>query len=201
MNGKLIVIEGIDGAGTETQSKMLLAHCKKEGVPAARLEYPDYKGAFGGIIKDFLSKGKDLPVEMQFLFYAADIAKDREKIASMLAEGKAVICDRYFTSTIAYQGVRGFYVKKSLRFAEDFGIRKPDVVILLQITPQESLKRKRGENGKLDRNEEDGAFLEKVNRAYFELASDNVFGRWFVIDGERPKELVFEDVLSVLSKV
>ena len=152
MKGKLIVFEGIDGAGTETQSKLLLSHLKKNGVPAVRIFYPDYEGELGKLIKQFLHKKRELSPEMQFVLYAGDMVKDNEKIRAWLDEGKTVIADRYFNSTIVYQGLTGFDLKKALSFAEDFGIPKPDVVILLQISPEESAKRKMGENGKLDRN-------------------------------------------------
>jgi dTMP kinase len=198
MKGKLIVFEGIDGAGTETQSKLLLAHLKKKGVPAVRIFYPDYNGELGRLIRQFLHRKRELSAEMQFVMYAGDMVKDREKIRAWLGEGKMVIADRYFSSTIVYQGLRGFGLKKALRFAEDFGIPKPDVVILLQISPRESARRKLGENGKLDRHEEDIMFLERVKRSYREMALDNVFGKWFIVDGERPKTAVFREVLNVL---
>lgn len=201
MKGKLIVFEGIDGAGTETQSKLLLSHLKKEGVPAERIFYPDYEGELGKLIQQFLHKKRELSPEMQFVLYAGDMVKDKEKIKDWLDEGKTVVADRYFNSTIVYQGLRGFKLEKALRFAEDFGIPKPDVVILLQISPEESAKRKMGENGKLDRHEEDIRFLESVNHSYEKMALDNVFGKWFIVDGERPKEEVFSEVFNVMKNL
>jgi dTMP kinase len=196
MKGKLIVFEGIDGAGTETQSKML----RKRLSHAERIEYPDYEGDLGKIIRLFLDKKQELSPEMQFLFYAGDMVKDKEKIGTWLNEGKTVICDRYFLSTIVYQGIRGVGLEKALRFAEDFGVPKPDIVFFLKISPQESARRKMGENGKLDRNEADLAFLGHVNDAYERMARDNVFGRWFVLDGERPPEEIAKEVMNVLNK-
>jgi dTMP kinase len=198
MKGRLIVFEGIDGSGTETQSKTLLRSLQGRGVPAARLEYPDYGGDLGKLIRVFLDKKSDLSTEMQFLLYAGDMVKDREKINRWLSEGKTVICDRYFNSTIVYQGIRGFPLEKALKVAEDFGIPKPDIVFLLKITPEESVKRKMGEHGTLDRNEEDRAFLAKVGASYEKMAMDNVFGQWFVIDGARSREDVGKEVMNVL---
>ena len=201
MKGKLVVFEGIDGSGTETQSKMLLSALKKQGVHAERLEYPDYAGDLGGTIRRFLEKKTELSAQAQFLLYALDMVKDREKIDRMLSGGKTVICDRYFPSTIAYQGIRGFPEGKALRFAEDFGLPKPDIVFLLSITPEESMRRKMGEHGKLDRNEADKPLLSAVSASYGRMAGDNVFGRWFVIDGSRKKDEVHAEVLNVLSRV
>jgi dTMP kinase len=198
MKGKLIVFEGIDGAGTETQSKLLLEYFKKKKMPVERIFYPDYTAELGKLIQQFLHKKRELSPEMQFVLYAGDMVKDREKIRAWLEQGKTVISDRYFNSTIVYQGLRGFKLEKALRFAEDFGIPKPDIVILLKISPEESARRKMGENGKLDRHEEDIRFLELVNDSYHQMAMENVFGRWFIINGERPKKAVCQEVLKVL---
>ncbi len=201
MKGKLIVFEGIDGAGTETQSKLLFSHLRKGGIPAERIFYPDYEGELGKLIAQFLHKKRELSPEMQFVLYAGDMVKDKEKIKAWLEEGKTVVADRYFNSTIVYQGLRGFGLEKALKFAEDFGIPEPDVVILLQISPEESAKRKMGENGKLDRHEEDIRFLDKVNHSYKKMAMDNVFGKWFIVDGERPKEDVFSEVENIMKNL
>ncbi len=198
MKGRLIVFEGIDGSGTETQSKLLL---KKLGPSSVRIEYPDYKGEMGRLIRIFLDRKKELSPEMQFVLYAGDMVKDKEKINGWLGEGRTVICDRYFLSTIVYQGIRGFGLEKALGFAEDFGIPKPDIVFFLKISPEESARRKMDENGKLDRNEADTAFLSKVNSSYEKMAMDSVFGRWFIIDGGKSKEAISEEVMNVLGKL
>ncbi|UCD02816.1 MAG: dTMP kinase [Candidatus Aenigmatarchaeota archaeon] len=200
MRGKLIVFEGIDGSGTETQSKLLLKHMLSKGIKAERIEYPDYEGDLGKLIRLFLDRKHELSAEMQFLLYAGDMVKDREKINAWLNKGRNVICDRYFLSTIVYQGIRGFRRDKALRFAKDFGVPKPDIVFFLNITPDESAKRKMDESGKLDRNEADLAFLGRVNASYEEMSRSNVFGQWFVLDGEKPKEEIAREVLNVLEK-
>ncbi len=197
MKGKLIVFEGIDGSGTETQSKLLR---KELGSSSVRIEYPDYRGVFGKLIRLFLDNKQELSPEMQFHLYAGDMVKDKEKINGWLNQGKTVICDRYFLSTIVYQGIRGFRLEKALKFAEDFGIPKPDIVFFLKISPKESARRKMDEHGKLDRNEADPAFLGSVNASYERIARDNVFGQWFIIDGEKPKVDIAKEVLNVLDK-
>ena len=85
MKGRLIVFEGIDGSGTETQSKLLL---EKLGTSSVRIEYPDYEGDLGKLIRLFLDKKHELSPEMQFVLYAGDMVKDREKINGWLNEGK-----------------------------------------------------------------------------------------------------------------
>ncbi len=200
MKGRLIVFEGIDGSGTETQSKMLLKRLSDEGIHSVRIEYPDYEGDLGKLIRLFLDRKAELSTEMQFLLYAGDMVKDKEKINGWLSEGKTVICDRYFNSTIVYQGIRGFDKNNALGFAEQFGIPKPDIVFLLNISVEESKRRKMDEHGRLDRNESDRIFLKSVNSSYQKMAEDNVFGKWFVIDGSESKQSIFKKVTNVLMK-
>ncbi len=198
MKGRLIVFEGIDGSGTETQSKMLLDAFKSKKADSVRVEYPDYEGDLGKLIRQFLDKKQELSAEMQFLLYAGDMVKDKDKIGAWLRAGKTVICDRYFNSTLVYQGIRGFSQEKALKFAEDFWIPKPDIVFFLKISEDESLRRKMDEHGKLDRNEADKAFLAKVNSSYEKMSVDNVFGKWFVIDGSKSRNEIHKEVLNVL---
>ncbi len=196
--GRIVVIDGIDGAGGETQSKLLLKFLKDKGIPAVKLTYPDYSGPIGRLLHEYLHKKFELSPEMQFLLYSADYVKDQEKIKKLLKEGKTVICDRYFTSTLAYQGLRGFPLEKALKFARMFGIRKPDIVIFLRISPETSIKRKYREKKSLDRNESDKAFLGRVSRFYEGLIEKQVFGKWVALDGEKSIEKVFEEIRKVL---
>jgi dTMP kinase len=196
--GKFIVFEGIDGAGGETQTDLICDYLGKRKVK--KLSYPDYKNPVGKIIYEYLHQKYDLPVETQFLLYSVDFLKDAPKIRQLLKSGNTIISDRYFTSTIAYQGLRGFDIKKALKFAEIFDIPKPDLVIYLKISPEISAKRKYAEKGNLDRNEKDKKFLDKLTSFYGKLAKNSIFGKWRIIDGEKPINEVFEEVKKYLNK-
>jgi dTMP kinase len=198
MAGKLIVIEGIDGAGGETQSKMLLEYFRKRKIPAERIYYPEYGNPIGDLIHDYLHRKHDLPADMQFLLFATDMVNDRDKVLGWLAQGKTVIADRYFTSTMAYQGLGGIPVGNALKFAEMFRLPKPDIILFLKISPETSIKRKRGEKRNLDRNEADRELHRKVSESYESLAKNQVWSSWFVIDGEKSKEEVFSQIRKVL---
>lgn len=196
--GTLAVIEGIDGAGGETQSNLLLNFLKGKGIPAVKLTYPDYSGPIGRLIHEYLHKKFEFSTEIQFLLYSSDYVKDQEKIKKLLEEGKTVICDRYFTSALAYQGLRGFPLEKALKFAEMFGIRKPDIIIFLRVSPETSVKRKYKEKNSLDRNESNKEFLGRVSKFYDSLIDKQVFGKWVVLDSEKSKEGVFEEIRKAL---
>lgn len=77
---RFIVIEGIDGAGSEPQSNLLVKFLEKEKIPVEKLTYPDYSGPIEKIIHQFLHKKYEFSPETQFLLYFTDFLKDKEKI-------------------------------------------------------------------------------------------------------------------------
>jgi dTMP kinase len=198
VNGKLIVIEGIDGAGGETQSKKLAEYLREKGTPCERVFYPDYGNPVGDFISGYLHNKHELSNDAQFLLYSLDMLKDREKILGWLREGKVVVADRYLTTTMAYQGLQGFPVENALKFAEILRFPKPDIIIYLKISSETSVGRKTKEKGRLDRYEADKDFLRKVSGSYDSLIEKQVWGSWFVVDGEKPKEEVFAQIKKVL---
>jgi dTMP kinase len=195
---RFIIFEGIDGAGTEEQSKRLLDFLRERKIPAERIEYPGYHNPIGKFIHEYLHKKFDLSPEVQSLFYAADMINDKERIKLWLKQGKYVIADRYFTSTLAYQGLIGVPLEKLLKLAELFEVPKPDIVLFLKVSPKTSMQRKLKEKTDLDRNESDKTFLEKLSLFYEQLIKDQVFSQWYALDGEKSKEEVFEQVKKVL---
>jgi dTMP kinase len=199
MPGKIVVFEGIDGAGTEAQSKRLLQHLKGKKIPCERLYYPNYDNPTGRLLHEYLHSDYTLSPDMQLVLYGGDMLLDRERILSFLKEGKVVILDRYFTSTLAYQTLDGLKQETCLKFARMFKLPKPDYVFYLKISPETSMKRKQMEKGSgVDRNERDMKLQERLARKYDEISRDNVFGKWFTINGEKPVEEVFSQVRKVL---
>ena len=198
MKPRLIAIEGIDGSGGETQSGLLLEHLKGKGIPAEKLQYPDYASDIGKLIHEWLHNKSELTPEALFLLYATDMVKDQKRLGSWLEQGRTVIADRYITSTMAYQTMQGVPLEKILKFCELFGMRKPDIVIYLEVSPETSMDRKKSEKGSLDRNESRREFLERVCGSYEGLVEKQVFAPWFVVDGEAPKEEVSARIRKIL---
>jgi len=173
---------------------------REKNIPAEKISYPDYNNPIGKFIDEYLHGKHNLSLNVLFLLYCIDFIKDNEKIDRLLNDGKIVILDRYFTSTIAYQCMQGFSLESALNFAEKFGIKKPDTVFLLKISPETSIKRKMDEkHGKIDIFEKDKEFLSKVRSQYDRLAEKNVFGKWIVIDGEKSKDDVFSEIKKHLN--
>ena len=198
MRGKFIVIEGIDGAGGETQTKLLKKFLEERGKKVLLLRYPDRKSPVGRVIYQFLERGLELTSKTLFLLYFADFLKDADLIEKSLKSGIFVIADRYFTSTLAYQRVNGIELNTMLKIAKLMSLPKPDLTIFLKIAPEISLQRKYKEKKKLDRFERDKRFLTRVAKFYEELARRNIFCKWKIIDGEKPKYEVFQEIRKIV---
>ncbi len=190
-----IVFEGIDGAGAETQAKLLVDYLRKKGKDVLYLEYPDYSSAIGKAIEAYLKGKFEINSEALSLLFIADFLKDKQKIK----EARFVVANRYFTSTITYEVVLGVRLELLLSISELLDLPKPDLVVYLDISPETSIKRKLGEKAELDKHEKNLNFLAKVREQYLENAKNKVFAEWVVIDGEASIEEVYKQVLTELS--
>ena len=196
-----VVLEGIDGAGCGAQRKALEKRGKIGKRPIFTLKYPHYRDAIGKAIHSFLHEEFDLSVEAQFLLYAFQMVSEKKKIAQLCKKG-ILISDRYFTSTLCFQGVKGFPLSKALEFAKIFAIEVPDLVIFLDVRPETALARKEKEEGKadLDRHERNLKLMQKTYSMYRKFIENHIFTNWVRIDGERPVWEVTEEIVRVIQK-
>ncbi len=198
--GKFIVLEGIDGCGGETQTRKLVNYFKNNHIDYAKKNYPNYNTSFGRIIKNHLYSKKGFPENIQSLVYFIDIYQEKELIQELLNQGKFVISDRYFTATLAYQGREKDDLNRLLELEKLFNLNKPDLTILIKISPETSLKRKMKEKkGNLDNFERDLVFLKEVADNYDKLVNWNTYCDWKVVDGELSKEEVFNKIINIIN--
>lgn len=207
MQGKFIVLESIDGGGTETQSKRLVEHLKKLGKDSVYIYYPDYgpdkhnpTKPIGLFLKNFQRGQYKLDPEIQFIFYSSDMIKDKPLIIKALKDGKIIVADRYFSSTLAYQGLRGFSIEKALKFAELFDLVKPDLIIFLDVSPETAHRWKMEEEKEIDINEKDVKLGRDVRQEYKNLAKNNVFSKWEIVNGEQAKDNVEKEVRKTINE-
>ena len=185
-NHMFIVIEGIDGAGCETQGKNLLKMCadstdRSRPVPTL-IKYPDYDRNVGKIIREFLYDNKGLTPEQQFLLYTMQFVMDK-KMISEKRKDKILISDRYFSTTLCYQTLEGIDMKMALDFAKNFQIEVPDAIFYLNVDPEIAIKRKQGEDKEKNFREKDFNFIRKTHKQYQMLVDSQVWGKWINIDG------------------
>ena len=189
MSGKIIVIEGTDCSGKETQSKLLEEKWKKMGKKCIRFGFPMYDTPTGKIIGgDYLGKkeiGKSLFKEgavnvdphVICLYYAADRKYNLPKIKEYLEKGYDVILDRYTTSNLAHQGSK--IPNKDERFDMYqwidkleywlLQLPKPDKTIFLHVPYEYSIELLKTRKEK-DEHEKSPEHLKKAEEAYIELS-------------------------------
>ncbi|MGA2585445.1 MAG: dTMP kinase [Candidatus Aminicenantales bacterium] len=180
--GLLIVIEGIDGAGKSTQAKSLLRKLRARGVEAVYFREPS-RGKWGRELKRKAKKAGSLTPEQELELFLKDRRENVEKnLRPALRRKKIIILDRYYFSTIAYQGAKGIDRARIRALNEKFAPR-PDVVFILDIRAGDGLARIAGRKKKdvLFEREE---YLRKVRRIFRSFK-----GRRFIhIDAGRDRE-------------
>ena len=202
MKGIFITFEGIDGCGKSTQCELLKDYLKESGKDFIFVREPGGT-VIGERIREILLDKKNTQMTARtelLLFEAARAQITDEVIRPALEEGKTVICDRFFDSSSAYQGMArgmGMDFVAGLNMAATGGL-EPDVTFFFDISAEEALER-RGKRGEAsDRIELAGLrFQEDVRKGYLELAK-NSDGRIVTIDATLGIEEIFGIVKEAL---
>lgn len=198
---KFIVLDGIDGCGKGTQTKLLSDFLIEKGFQVVNKKYPEYGQPIGDLIHNFLYKKFEPNLSAELLLYTADHLKDKEYMQDCLKNGKIILADRYFTSTLAYQFLKGVPKEKILRLIELMEAPRPDLCFLIKIAPETSLKRKSKEKGgDLDRHEENLQFQKDLAKTFEQMAQEKTYCDWEIIDGEQTPENVHQQIIEILTK-
>jgi dTMP kinase len=187
-NGVLLVFDGIDGAGKTTQATFLADSLERLGFDVVRTKEPT-NGTWGRRLRESATTGRLAPEDELAAFVEDRREHVRELIAPSLAAGKIVVLDRYYFSTVAYQGARGMNVQNVLAMNEAFA-PMPDALFLLQVDPRVGLKRvaSRGDVANLFEREDSLAVCARI----FSLIE-----RPFVrhINAERDAKIIADEIL------
>lgn len=185
-----IVLEGIDGAGKTVVAKKLVEMLRSEGHDALYTYEP-----FTEDITALLNKvGKEFGAIFETLLMAADRYYHLEKVIKpALRKGMVVVSDRYYYSSIAYQGARGANIEW-VRLVNDFVI-EPDVAIYLDVDPSIGLARKRNSTTRVLYLEEDIRVSEAVRRIYMDLVNEGLLVR---INAEEKFETVVKESARIV---
>lgn len=141
--GLLVVLEGIDGSGKTTQARSLLRRLRYRGYMAAFFREPT-RGRWGREIKRLAARADSLTPDEELELFVKDRRENVAKnLVPALGAGKVVVLDRYYFSTIAYQGAKGIDMGKIRRMNEAFAVR-PDLVVVLDVDARAGLARIRG---------------------------------------------------------
>jgi dTMP kinase len=202
--GRFIAIEGVDGAGKGVQSRLLRDELQGSGVDVLLTREPG--GSIGAEeIRNLLVHGAaerwDAMTEL-LLIYAARRDHLTKTIWPALQEGRWVISDRFADSSRAFQGIAGglgLSVVDAVH-AHVVGNFAPDLTIVLDLDPEQSLARTVARGGREDRFEKKGlGYQQEVRRAFTHLAQRSP-GTHVLIDAGRSVGEVAHDVLRVVSE-
>jgi dTMP kinase len=193
-----ITLEGPEGSGKTTQIPLLVDWLCGQGYEVELTREPGGTD-IGDQIRDVLhdSHNTAMDATAEILLYSADRAQHvAQCIRPALAAGRIVVSDRYYDSTLAYQGYgRGLDIEM-LRAITAFatGGLKPDLTLYLDIAPEEGLRRRQANEEEWNRlDAETLDFHRRVRAGYMELIAQEP-GRWVVIDAARPVKEVQEEI-------
>lgn len=199
--GLFISLEGIDGAGKSTQSRLLAAHLRDLGREVIETREPG--GAAGAEdIRKLLVEGDPdrwSPETEILLFSAARRDHLERTIAPALARGAVVICDRFADSTRVYQGA----ARGDLRaLVDDIHARvigvEPDLTLILDMDPAVALSRGLARQSGEDRFEDMGLAFQERLRAGFQALARDFADRCAMVDANQPQEAIAQDIARIV---
>ena len=180
--GKLIVIEGLDGSGKATQSKLLAEELERSGAPVRRISFPNYESNASWPVRMYLNgefgpRPEDVNAYAASVLYAVDrFASYRKDWSEFYQDGGILVADRYTTSNAVHQCSKlpreewnGYLDWLFELEYHKIGIPKPDAVFYLEVDPEVSQRllsgRYQGDEKKKDIHERDLAYLEHSRAA------------------------------------
>jgi dTMP kinase len=191
--GVLIVLDGIDGTGKTTQAKRLLTAIRKKGWDAVYFREPS-DSEWGLTIKRKALLADSLTPEEELDLFQKDREENVTKnLNPALRDKKVIVLDRYYYSTIAYQGARGIDPEMIRRRNEAFAA-KPDLVFILDITPDKGLSRIAKSRDNMDKHFEREDYLIDVRDIFRSLEGENIHH----IDASRPEEDVYREIEKIV---
>ena len=219
MNGKLYVIEGVDGSGKATQTELLYQALLAEGKPVRKVSFPDYDSPSSSLIKMYLNGefGTDPQSVNAFatsVFFAVDrFASFRKDWQEFYENGGIIIADRYVTSNLVHQAGKISDAAEKERYIQwlsdleynIFGLPMPDCVIFLDMPPAYSLKLRQQRNGLKQGLTAD---IHEADQTYLQNAYENAIGiakhqEWHTIscvtdDNIRTIEDIHDEILRTI---
>ncbi|MEK7167393.1 MAG: hypothetical protein AAB791_00140 [Patescibacteria group bacterium] len=215
-SGELIVIDGGDGSGKHTQTKMLIKRLRQE-TPwlLETMDFPQYKEPFyGPVIKDYLGGRFGNPTKTDPMLASMPYVMNRyavlEKLNDLLAKNAVVILDRYTTANYIHQGAKIADPKKRMEFirmlqAIEYDILKlpiPSMVIYLHVKPSISLRLTKNRNQGQDGHESNAKYVRRTEKTALWLFEN--FPNWQLIEccnknGIMPPEEIHEIVYEIAS--
>ena len=201
--GRFITLEGGEGAGKSSQIQVVKDYLEARGIDVVVTREPGGTPV-GQEIRNLLVSGdkdKWSPLSETLLILADRAAHLERVIRPALADGKYVVCDRFFDSTRAYQGIAGGLGVEVIHNLQQpvLGTTLPDVTLLLDIDPEKGLSRAQERGGDLRFESKTLAYHQTLRQAFLDFAKQEP-ERMVVIDSDQDIEAVSTDIITVLGE-
>jgi dTMP kinase len=200
--GLFITFEGGEGCGKSTHSRLLFKKLEQQNVPAILTHEPGGT-ALGNELRKALKRKRGSPISARaelFLVAASRAQLVAEVIRPALEAAKVVICDRFTHSTMVYQGYGRGLDFTAIKMVNNMATThlSPDVIVLLDIPPEQGLARKRSLRDRFEL--EDLSFHQRVREGYVKMAEAEP-DRWLMIDASLPKGKVADIIWDRVSRL
>ena len=198
--GLFITFEGGEGCGKSTQSRLLRNRLEQQNIPVVLTHEPGGT-SLGTEIRKLLKRKRGSSIASQaelFLFAASRVQLVAELIRPALEETKVVICDRFTDSTLVYQGYGRGLDLTTVETVNNMatGNLKPDLTILLDMSPEQGLARKQSLKDRFEL--EDLSFHHRVREGYLKMAAAEP-DCWLLIDASLTEEKIAEIIWDRVS--
>lgn len=206
--GKFIVIDGTDGSGKATQTRLLHERLQAKGFDVVVFDFPQYGKPSAGLVENYLAgiygTAEEVGPYRASIFFACDRYDASFAIKRALEAGKTVLTDRYVIANMGHQGgkILDRYDRKeyftwleNLEFVQ-FGIPKPDLNIILHVAPEIGQKLMAVRGNKQDIHETDLNHLKNAERAYLEVAK--IMPNMTLIECVRDNDIMSREVIADL---
>jgi len=191
MRGHLIVFEGLDQSGKQTQAECLRDRLTAMGHKVRLVSFPDYSTHIGDELARALAGEREYSAEVMQLLYVANRYEWKQPLQRLLDDGWFVVCDRYTASSVAYGEAFGLdtsWLTEVQRF-----LPAATATVMLDIAPETAVTRKSVDRDKYER---DLALQGRVRDSYHRLAKRD---QWLLLNGDRPRDEIAADVFTRLA--
>jgi len=191
MHGLIIAFEGLDQSGKQTQTELLRDRLTDRQREVQLFSFPDYDTAIGAEIRHALCGERSYGPDAMQLLYVSNRYEWKQRMLDARAAGTILLCDRYLASSVAYGEAQGLDVEWLVEIQKY--LPQPDLTILLDMSPEESGRRK---SAGRDKYERDLVLLARVRDSYLRQAASG----WVQIAAEQPREVVAAEVLAAVEQ-
>ncbi len=188
----IVVFEGGDQAGKKTQSELLEKKLKTAKIKVKLFSFPDYSTPIGKEINKYLRGKRKFPPQVIHCLLAANRWEKLDEIKKAQQKNSVIIMNRYRESNLVYGLVNGLKIDWLENL--DAGLPKSDLVIVLDVSQNESFTRKRANRDRFEKNRD---FSQRISKTYRKMAKQK---KWKIVNATKSKREIHEDIMKIFGK-